>query len=185
MEIFWRRCLQSHLQTSPPTPQKSYLKFRNSRTTFQNTPRLVGILIFLLLRSTCKISEPYDYPFWEKSIRGRNKRDTEKENLSLVSKLADAGRDLVKINLCPHTPHCLKREPLLPPSSFPLNWSDHYNFFEPKAPSNIRIFPSHVSSVQTFNSHSVSWCYIQLSRAEYILKLEKMAIVPGLLIVDT
>ena len=31
-EIFRRTCLQSHLQTSPPTPQKSYLKFRNPRT---------------------------------------------------------------------------------------------------------------------------------------------------------
>jgi hypothetical protein len=28
-------CLQSHLQTSPPTPQKSYLKFRDPRTTFE------------------------------------------------------------------------------------------------------------------------------------------------------
>ena len=26
---------------------------------------LVGILIFLLLRSPCKISKPYDNPFWE------------------------------------------------------------------------------------------------------------------------
>jgi hypothetical protein len=31
-------CLQSDLQTSPPTPQKSYLKFWNPRTTFQNIP---------------------------------------------------------------------------------------------------------------------------------------------------
>ena len=29
---------------------------------------LVGILIFLLVRSPCKISEPYDNPFWEKSL---------------------------------------------------------------------------------------------------------------------
>ena len=29
-------CLQSHLQTSPPYPQKSYTKFRNPRTTFEN-----------------------------------------------------------------------------------------------------------------------------------------------------
>ena len=32
---FRRTCLQSHLQTSPPTPQKSYPKFRNPRTTFE------------------------------------------------------------------------------------------------------------------------------------------------------
>jgi hypothetical protein len=25
----------------------------------------VGILIFLLLRSPCKITKPYDNPFWE------------------------------------------------------------------------------------------------------------------------
>jgi hypothetical protein len=37
VEIFRRMCLQSHLQTSPPTPQKSYPKFRNPRTTFENT----------------------------------------------------------------------------------------------------------------------------------------------------
>ena len=37
-EIFRRMCLQSHLQTSPPVPQKSYLKFQNPTTTFWNTP---------------------------------------------------------------------------------------------------------------------------------------------------
>ena len=37
-EIFWCTCLQSHLQTSPPTPQKSYLKFQNPWTTFDNSP---------------------------------------------------------------------------------------------------------------------------------------------------
>ena len=31
-------CLQSHLQTSAPTPQKSYQKFWNPGTTFENTP---------------------------------------------------------------------------------------------------------------------------------------------------
>ena len=31
-------CLQSHLQISLPTPKKSYPKFRNPRTTFENTP---------------------------------------------------------------------------------------------------------------------------------------------------
>ena len=35
---FRHTCLHSHLQTSPPTPQKSYQKFRNPRTTFENTP---------------------------------------------------------------------------------------------------------------------------------------------------
>ena len=37
-EIFRRTCLQSHFQTSPPTPQKSYSKIRNPMTTFENTP---------------------------------------------------------------------------------------------------------------------------------------------------
>ena len=70
---------------SPPTPRKSYPEFQNPRTTFENNPLcppkysivrgvgrvpdffLVGILIFLLLRSPCKISKPYENPFWEKS----------------------------------------------------------------------------------------------------------------------
>ena len=34
-EIFRHTCLQSHLPTSPPTPQKSYPKFRNPRTIFE------------------------------------------------------------------------------------------------------------------------------------------------------
>ena len=34
-EKFPRMCLQSHLQTSPPSFQKSYLKFRNPRTNFE------------------------------------------------------------------------------------------------------------------------------------------------------
>ena len=38
VEIFWHTCLQSHLQTAPPTPQKSYTNFRNPRKTFENTP---------------------------------------------------------------------------------------------------------------------------------------------------
>ena len=37
-EICWHMCLQSHLQASPPTSQKSYPKFRNNMTTFGNTP---------------------------------------------------------------------------------------------------------------------------------------------------
>ena len=35
---------------------------------------LIGILIFLLLRSPCKISEPYDNPFWYFSNGGERKR---------------------------------------------------------------------------------------------------------------
>jgi hypothetical protein len=34
-EIFRPMYLQSHLQTSPPTPRKSYPKFRKPRTNFQ------------------------------------------------------------------------------------------------------------------------------------------------------
>jgi hypothetical protein len=36
---------------------------------------LIGILIFLLLRSLCQISKPYDNPFWEKSNNGRKKEE--------------------------------------------------------------------------------------------------------------
>jgi hypothetical protein len=42
-EIFRRSCVQSHLQTTHPTSQKSYPKFRNPRTTFQNTPQSAQI----------------------------------------------------------------------------------------------------------------------------------------------
>ena len=76
-EIFPHTCLQSHLQTSPPNPQKSYPKFQNPWTTFEEKkpcppksvivrgrgyggPDLffIGILLFLLVRSPCKISKP-------------------------------------------------------------------------------------------------------------------------------
>ena len=36
--IFCHTCLQSQIQTYPPTPQKSYPKLRNPRTIFVNTP---------------------------------------------------------------------------------------------------------------------------------------------------
>jgi hypothetical protein len=39
----------------------------------------IGILIFLLLRSPCRISEPYDNPFWEKSDGGRRKKKEKKK----------------------------------------------------------------------------------------------------------
>ena len=117
VEIFRRTCLQSHLQKSPPTPQKSYPKLWNPRTTFENTPPLsppvvvessyffylgpssgnlgnffkrppfsaqkshsAGVDIFLLESfcfcdlSPCKISEPYDNPFWG-FIYGMKKRE--------------------------------------------------------------------------------------------------------------
>jgi hypothetical protein len=37
-ELFCCTCLQNHLQTSSQTPQKSYAKFWNFRTTFENPP---------------------------------------------------------------------------------------------------------------------------------------------------
>jgi hypothetical protein len=37
-EFFWRMCLQSHLQTFPPTPQKSNPKFHNPRITLKIPP---------------------------------------------------------------------------------------------------------------------------------------------------
>jgi hypothetical protein len=76
--------LQSHLQTIPPTQEKSYPKFR---TTLENTPLcppeysivLVGILIFWWVRSPCKISEPYDEPFWDFS-NGEEKKSGRRKN---------------------------------------------------------------------------------------------------------
>ena len=44
---------------------------------------LIGILIFLWVRSPCKISKPYDKPFWEKR-KGRERR--KKTALTVVTK---------------------------------------------------------------------------------------------------
>jgi hypothetical protein len=72
-------------RVTPSTPKKSYLKFRNPRTTFGYTPLvhpkvlgspdyfLIKIILFLLLRSPCTISEPYDNPFWVFSNGGKSK----------------------------------------------------------------------------------------------------------------
>jgi hypothetical protein len=59
-EIFWCTWLQSHLQTSPPTPQILYPKFRNPKTTFEifkknlKTPHqgAMGVLRFFENRAT-------------------------------------------------------------------------------------------------------------------------------------
>ena len=81
-EIFRHTCLQSHIQTSPPTPQKSYTKFRNPRTTFEISPfsgqnRVIlggrgGPRIFFLLESSyfcylgahAKFQIPTICPYW-------------------------------------------------------------------------------------------------------------------------
>jgi hypothetical protein len=52
-----------------------------TRLSTQNLHR-IGILIFLLVWSTCKIAEPYDNSFWEKRNPMRKKR--EEENFLLV-----------------------------------------------------------------------------------------------------
>ena len=77
-QIFWHTCLQSHLQTSPPTPQKSYMKFQNFTTFFEflyhplchsevgrGDHRLffIGILIIKWHTGVSKISKSYDN-FW-------------------------------------------------------------------------------------------------------------------------
>ena len=58
------------LQTSPLTPQNSYLKFQNRVNWgvggFPNFFCFISILIFLLLRSLCKISKLQHKPFWDK-----------------------------------------------------------------------------------------------------------------------
>ena len=78
-EIFRYTWLQSHLQTSPPTPLKSYLKFgtlgqllkippfSNHSAGERGGPNIfwgVGMLLFLWIRSPCNISESYDN-FWK------------------------------------------------------------------------------------------------------------------------
>ena len=49
-EMFRCMCLQSHLQTSPRTPKKSYLKFRNPRTTLL---AIVDMLYIVLVNYLC------------------------------------------------------------------------------------------------------------------------------------
>ena len=77
-EFFWCTCLQSCLQTSTPTHKKSYTKFQNPREIFgtlvhpksayctgkEGSPKyfFIGILIFLWVRSPCKISQRNDKP---------------------------------------------------------------------------------------------------------------------------
>ena len=39
----------------------------------------VGFLILVLLRSPCKISEPKDNPFWEKSNPSRREKEERKK----------------------------------------------------------------------------------------------------------
>ena len=46
----------------------AYCKGKGVPTFFFN-----GILIFLLVRSPCKISKPYDNPFWEKVTQGERR----------------------------------------------------------------------------------------------------------------
>ena len=79
-EICRHACLQSHLQKSPPTPQKYYPKFgtlgqllkippfSNHSAGERGGPNIffggVGMLLFLWIRSPCNISESYDN-FWK------------------------------------------------------------------------------------------------------------------------
>ena len=92
-------CLQSQLQTSPPTPQKSYPKFRNHifkkrpkkdlkivpRGPGGGGPNFVFFSEFLLFffRGPCKNLEPYDNPFWGFSNGGNNKK-TRKQEIPLA-----------------------------------------------------------------------------------------------------
>ena len=80
-EIFRHKCLQSTLQTSPPTPRSHIRSFGTLGKLLKTplTPQiydsaggmggpriifLVAILLFLLVRSPCKIWEPYNKPIW-------------------------------------------------------------------------------------------------------------------------
>ena len=49
-------------------------------------------------------------------------------------------------------PQCLLREHHFPPASFPLNCSEHQAHFEPRAPQNIKLLPTDVTSIYEFNS---------------------------------
>ena len=84
-------CLQSHLQTSPPTeviseiwePQDNFGKYPPLSAKIQHGVGgsrffFIGILIFRLIRSPCKISEQYDNLFWQKS-KGLRRKKKKKE----------------------------------------------------------------------------------------------------------
>ena len=77
-------CIVS-FKTCPPSHKKVYAKVQNHKPiTPPGPPKkckvwggrggpqffLVEILIFLLLRTPCQISKPYDKPFWKKSNKG-------------------------------------------------------------------------------------------------------------------
>jgi hypothetical protein len=42
------------------------------------------ISIFMLLRSPCKISEPYDNPFWENDQRAQREREEEEKKKTII-----------------------------------------------------------------------------------------------------
>ena len=47
----------------------------------------IGILIFMLLRSPCKISKHYDNPFWERSNNRKKKEEERKKERRLMIKI--------------------------------------------------------------------------------------------------
>ena len=102
---FWRKCLYSCLRISPPTHKKGYRKFENPTKNFDHlvrpcTPYLggggsrgstifvIGILIFMWIRSTWKISEPV----WEKSVGGFSKSNDGEEEGEKTALTVDTKR---------------------------------------------------------------------------------------------
>ena len=55
---------------------------------------------------------------------------------------------------CSHAPQCISRNPQPPPPFLPLNWVDHFEYYEPSAPPNIKLLPEEVESVGIFYSLS-------------------------------
>ena len=118
-----RTCLQGHLQTSPPIPHKSYVKFQTFRNTFQNRPLFhpksvycggmgvpnfcwVGIIIFF--RNPCKI--PWPVPFlWyfchlfsmKYSTRHHNSWNTLKKLVISVWNLTCSSKTLLPLQSIP------------------------------------------------------------------------------------
>ena len=74
-----RTGLQDHFQTFPPTSKKTYPKFPNPRKTCEYPSLCLAILIVLLLRSPCTISEPNDNPFLEKINPIRKKKGKKRQ----------------------------------------------------------------------------------------------------------
>jgi hypothetical protein len=116
-EFIRRTCLQSQYQTSLPTPQKSYLKFRKlwkiSHFVWQNKAKCRGkgqlrfylgggIKIFLWIRSHAKLQNPKTTPCGRKVTQTERRREKTLLIVDTEFRAAHASRSdqFIKKSLC-------------------------------------------------------------------------------------